>query len=194
VPLYFVSPGQINFQVPYSLTPGQLATVQVMANGKASNIRSMGVTAVAPRVLFFLSFITGNYGVIVNNTDGSLTLPTGTVVPGYNCHPAKPGDVLTVYGIGFGQTSPAAVEGAAASGTQLENVSNVTVTMGGEFSGVYAMNAPLFAGLTPTAVGLYQVNVAVPSVSSFGNAVPTTILVNGQQSNTVYLAISANGK
>jgi len=168
--------------------------VQVMANGAPSNVRSMGVTAIAPRLLNFVSFITGGYGVIVNNADGSLTLPAGTVVPGYICHPAKPGDVLTVYAIGFGQTNPAAMEGAAASSTQLETVSNVMVTLGGEFSGTYTSMTPSFAGLTPTAVGLYQVNVAVPAIPPFGNGVPMAVVVDGQQGNTVYLAISPDGK
>jgi uncharacterized protein (TIGR03437 family) len=193
-PLYFVSPGQINFQVPYSLTPGQVATIQVVANGKQSNVRSMGVAAVAPRALNFVSFISGGYGVIVNNFDGSLTLPTGTVVPGYNCHPAKPGDVLTIYGIGFGQTTPVAIEGQAAPTTQLETISNTNVSFGGLFSVPYVTVPSAFTGLTPTAVGLYQVNVAVPDGPPLGNAVPLAISVNNTASNTVYLAISATGK
>ncbi len=32
-PLYFVSPGQVNFQLPYEVPIGQVATVQVVSNG-----------------------------------------------------------------------------------------------------------------------------------------------------------------
>ena len=194
VPLYFVSPGQINFQMPYGATAGQNAAIQVVSGSTQGNIRSIGVSTIAPRLLFFVSFITGNYGVIVNNTDGSLTLPTGTVVPGFVCHPAKPGDVLTVYGIGFGQTNPIAVEGQAASATQLENVPGTMASFGGGIGANPINVIPSFSGLTPTAVGLYQVNVTVPSVPPFGSGVPLSVSVNNQSSNTVYLAISATGK
>jgi len=194
VPLYFVSPGQINFQMPYGAIAGQNAAIQVVSGSTQGNLRSIGVSTLAPRLLFFVSFITGYYGVIVNNTDGSLTLPTGTVVPGFVCHPAKPGDVLTVYGIGFGQTNPVAVEGQAASSTKLENVPGTMASFGGGL-GANPINVnPSFSGLTPTAVGLYQVNVTVPSVPPFGSSVPLSVSVNNQSSNVVYLAISATGK
>ena len=194
VPLYFVSPGQINFQIPYGLTAGQLAAIQVVANGMAGNLRSIGISNIAPRLLFFVSFIQGSYGVIVNNVDGSLPLPTGTNVPGYVCHPAKPGDVLTIYGIGFGQTNPAATEGLAASSTQLQTVSGAIVNFGGGFASAEVNVAPSFAGLTPTAVGLYQVNVTVPPLAPIGIGTPLSVSLGGQQSNIVYIAISVNGK
>lgn len=193
-PLFFVSSGQINFQMPYGLTAGQVVPVQVMSGAVASNIRSVTVATYAPRLLSFSAFITGGYGVIVNNVDGSLPLPSGTNVPGFLTHPAKPGDVLTIYGIGFGQTNPAATAGLAASSTTLQSVSNVTSVFGGGPSVTAVPATPSFAGLTPTAVGLYQVNVTVPALAPNGLGVAFMVSVNGTQSNTVYLAISANGK
>jgi uncharacterized protein (TIGR03437 family) len=130
----------------------------------------------------------------VNVTDGSLTLPTGTVVPGFVCHPAKPGDILTIYGVGGGQTNPAATEGIAASASPLQTLSNVTASYGGGFGTAYVSATPQFAGLTPTAVGLYQYNVPVPALAPTGSNVPLSITVAGQISNTVFVAISANGR
>ncbi|HVW86202.1 MAG TPA: hypothetical protein VHB50_16055 [Bryobacteraceae bacterium] len=193
-PLYYVSPGQINFQVPYGLTAGAVATVQVVSNGTAGNIRSLSVNATSPRLLYFVSFIQGTYGVIVNGSDGSLTLPSGTGVPGFNTHPAKPGDTIVIYGVGFGQTTPAAVEGVAASASPLLSIPNATATFGGGFNGAATSATPVFTGLTPTAVGLYQANVTIPSDTPLGASVPVTILVNGVQSNTVHLAITASGQ
>jgi uncharacterized protein (TIGR03437 family) len=195
VPLYYVGPTQINFQIPYGLAAGQIAVVQVVANGTAGNSRSVMVNASTPRDLTFNAFLGGNYGAIVNGLDGSLTLPSGTNIPGFKSHPAKPGDTIIIYGIGFGQTTPAAVEGQAAPSTApLETISNMAVTFGGGFSGRPTTTNASFAGLTPTAVGLYQVNVVVPSDSPLGAAVPVTLLVNGVQSNPVYLAVSASGQ
>jgi uncharacterized protein (TIGR03437 family) len=191
-PLYFVSPGQINFQVPYGLTPNALASVQVVASGNQGNTRSLNIVANSPRLL--PGFISG-YGAIVNGADGSLTFPTGTAVPGFTTHPAKPGDTIVIYGIGFGQTTPAAVEGQAAPGVApLESIKSVTAIFGGGFNGNSVSAVPSFAGLTPTLVGLYQVNVAVPATTPLGATVPVSLLVNGVTTNAVNVAISATGK
>jgi uncharacterized protein (TIGR03437 family) len=181
-----------------------LSTVQVVANGNAGNIRSLSVTASAPRMLS--GFVAG-YGAIVNGLDGSLTFPTGTAVPGYATHPAKPGDTIVIYGIGFGQTTPGAMEGQAApSVAPLESIGNVTVTFGGgPLSGSSVVAAASFAGLTPTAVGLYQVNVVVPATTPLGSKVPLSLEVNGApavvcnaysvcQPQSVNVAISVTGK
>ncbi len=193
VPLYYVSPGQINFQVPYSLLSGQATTVRVVSNGQPGNIRPLSIVTTAPTLLAFVSFLKGNYGVIVNSADGSLTMPTGTVVPGFRTHPAKPGDVVTVYAIGFGQTSPGATEGQAAAASAFSTVSPVAATFGGGFGGSAIVVTPLFTGLTPTLVGLYQSNVRIPDGVILGAATPLSITVNGVQSTPVMLAISATG-
>jgi uncharacterized protein (TIGR03437 family) len=194
-PLFYVSPGQINFQIPYSLTPGQLATAQVVSNGTAGNTRSLSINAISPRMLVFYAFISGGYGVIVNGIDGSLTLPTGTKVPGFATHPAKPGDTVVIYGVGFGQTTPSVTEGQAAPSTPpFAMLSSVKSTFGGGFYGRATNGTVTFAGLTPTAVGLYQANVVVPSDAPLGSYIPLTLLVNNVQTNVAYIAISASGQ
>jgi uncharacterized protein (TIGR03437 family) len=185
-PLYFTSSGQVNFQLPYELAAGQVAAVQVVANGKAGNLRPLNVVASVPRLLIWPS-IAGNYGIVANQ-DYSLVL--STTIPGYTSHPAKAGDTITIYCTGLGQTSPGGVTGAAASSSPLQSVSNVTVTFGGAFSGSPTTVNAYFAGLTPTAVGLYQVNATLPPNVPTGAAVPITINVNGAVSNVAYIPIS----
>ena len=191
-PLFYVSPGQINFQVPYTVNGG--VTVQVVSNGQSGNIRSLNVTGAMPRLLFFVTFIQGGYGIVVNSADGSLTLPTGTNVPGFASHPAKPGDTLIVYGIGFGVTTPVAVEGQASNSSPLQSIAGATATFGGGFGGRPTSVNSAFTGLTPTAVGLYQANIPVPADTPLGPAVPLTLTVNGAISNSVVVAITATGK
>jgi uncharacterized protein (TIGR03437 family) len=189
-PLYFSSPGQLNFQVPYEVPPNSVATVQVVSNGKAGNVRSVNVVSTSPRMMVWgANVIPGGYGIIVNQ-DYSLTLPSSITVPGLATHPAKIGDTITIYSLGFGQTTPAAVTGAAASSTNLETVSSATATFGGLFSGTATTVAAAYAGLTPTAVGLYQVNVQIPPDAPIGPAVPVTLTVNGVIGNFASLAIS----
>lgn len=189
-PLYFSSPGQVNFQLPYEAPAGQPATVQVVANGVPGNVRSVNVAASAPKLMVWGgNIISGGYGIIVNQ-DYSLTLPSTTAVSGYVTRPAKPGETLTIYCVGLGQTTPGATTGAGASSSPLQSVPKVTVTFGGGFQGRPVNATPLYAGLTPTQVGLYQVNVTIPADVPLGSAVPVTVNVNGTLSNFVYLAIS----
>ena len=189
-PLFYVGPLQINFQIPYSLTSGQIATVQVVAGGTPGNSRSIAITATSPRLLLFGGT---TYGIAFN-TDGSLPLPSSLVIPPYVSHPAKPGDVLVIYGVGFGQTSPVAVEGIAANGApSLQNAATTIVDFGGPANlGATAIAA--YSGLTPTAVGLYQINVTIPPGVPLSNALPVTATVGGAVSNTFYIAVSADGK
>ena len=167
VPLYYTSYGQIAFQLPYNVPPGT-ALIQVKRDdGQISNQASAIVAATAPRLL-----VTVNQDYSINSA----------------AHPAHAGDVLTVYAIGLGATSPAVDAGAAAPSTEpLAQVSGLIVNFGDGPIGTQEA-APLFAGLTPTFAGLYQVNVYVPSGLDSG-AVDLSVSVSGNISNalTLYL-------
>ncbi len=193
-PLFFVSTGQINFQVPYTVSGAQLNTVQVISGASQGNTRSILVTGTAPRLLTKYP----PYGAIVNAADGSLTDPSTVVDAVFKTHPAKPGDTIIIYAIGLGATTPAALAGQPANdgtpGKPLQTIPNVQVTFGGGFAGRAVTVASAFTGLTPTASGLYQLNVVIPPDVTLGPSVPVSILVNGVQSNNVNLAITATGK
>jgi uncharacterized protein (TIGR03437 family) len=141
-PIFYSSYGQLAFQMPVDTALGT-ALVQVQRDGLTSNTVSVNVGTRAPRI------------IAVVNQDGSVNLPDGS-------HPAHPGDVLTIYAIGLGPTDPVVATGAPAPASEpLARVTaNVVVSFG---TGIAAIPAtPFFAGLTPTAAGLYQVNVTVP--------------------------------
>ncbi len=116
-PLYYVSRQQINFQMPYEAVAGQLSTVQVALNGVNGNIRSVMVAPTAPRILVWpQSTVQGNYGIVVNGSDNTISLPA----PGMGTSRlSKPGDVIVIYCIGLGQTTPGAVTGAPATSSPL---------------------------------------------------------------------------
>lgn len=186
-PLFFTSPSQAAFQLPYEAPVGQVSTVQVVLNNTPGNLRPVNVVAAAPIALIWPAFvIEGGYGIVIN-TDYSLVLPSP--VSGFATHPANIGDTITIFCEGLGQTSPPAVTGAAASSTALEEVANVTVTFGGGFSGNPVTAQAGFAGLTPTQVGLYQVDVTIPPGTPTGPAVPVTINVGGVSGNAANIAV-----
>ena len=166
-PLYFSSYSQIAFQVPMETALGT-AQVQVQRDGLAGNSISVQVVDRAPRIL------------VITNPDGS--------VPS-SAHPAKAGDTLVIYSIGLGPTSPAAVTGAPAPGS--EPLARLTATPTVQFgSGIFGTLTvtPDFAGLSPGSVGLYQVNAVVPQGVPSGLVNVTLIFPEGV-SNTVKVAL-----
>jgi len=152
-PLDYVSPTQIVALVPSSVTPpsAYYATIQVMNNGSPSNTVTVYTNYTAPGVF---AQPTAIGPAAAQHGDYSLISSTS---------PANPGEVITLYAAGLGSVTPAIVpDGGAASSNPL-SYTDESIYM--DFSGVVASTID-FAGLTPTAAGLYQINVAVPSGTS----------------------------
>ena len=152
-PLDYVSATQIVALVPSSITPpgAYYATVQVMNNGAPSNKVTVYTNYTAPGVF---AQPTAIGPAAAQHGDYSLISSTS---------PANPGEVITLYAGGLGSVTPAIVpDGGAASSNPLSHTDESVYV---DFSNVNAPNIS-FAGLTPTAAGLYQINVAVPSGTS----------------------------
>ena len=99
-PLFFVSPNQINFQVPFEVTsPGQVNVV-VTRNGEDSPIEPATMAEFAPAV--FINRATGE-PIVQRFPDGALITAT---------NPANPGDVLILFLTGLGGVSNAPPTGA----------------------------------------------------------------------------------
>jgi uncharacterized protein (TIGR03437 family) len=95
--------------------------------------------------------------------------------------------VITIYVTGLGQTTPFATSGQPASVTPIMSTGQVTVTFGSGSSQVTAQSS--FAGLTPDFVGLYQVNVTIPSNVPTGTSVPISLTLGGVTSNVANIPI-----
>ena len=136
-PLLYVSPNQVNLQVPYEIQPGN-ATITATLNGANTLNPSISTTisAVSPGI-FAVVHADGNTPITPDN-------------------PAKANEVLVIYANGLG-----AVNGTAGTGqpaAALETKTKPTVTIGGSPAQV------LYSGLAPGFAGLYQVNVQLPSL------------------------------
>ena len=170
-PIFYLSPGQINFQVPWS-TPTS-GSVNVSANylGSASNTISVPVGTAAPG-LFTRSDLPG--AAVVQNSDYSLNDPS---------NPAKAGSTIIAYLTGSGPVSPAAADGVPTPATGLVTATSaVTATVGSATATVS------FAGLAPYFVGLVQMNIVVPSTLAPG-VYPLAITIGGQAANTATIAV-----
>ena len=154
----YISPGQINVQVPSSIGPGQQDIVVTNANG-ASAAYSATVKVTQPGLLAPSSFIVGGkqYAAALFPDNATFVLPPGAIA-GVGSRQAKPGDTNIFYGIGFGATTPNIVAGQIV--TQMNRMATpVTVTIGG------ATASLSFSGLVANVVGLYQFNVVVPNIA-----------------------------
>jgi uncharacterized protein (TIGR03437 family) len=182
LPLYYTSYGQINCQIPTDAPLGTSLVQVKRQDGQVSNLVSVDIAARAPRLLIGL----GSYGAIAN-TDYSRPMPEGSF-PGVATHPAKNGDTLTIYAIGLGATSPYVATGQPAPSSEpLARLTSLpAVAFGGGIGGATA--TPLFAGLSPTYAGLYQVNVTIPDNAPKGN-VYVSLVFGSSTSNSVLIFI-----
>ena len=179
VPVYYVSAGQINFQIPYDAAIGD-GTVRIDNNGQRGNSVFVNIKAREPRLLS--PFNIAPYAI--------LTTPTGQLT-GIPSNPVKAGDTVVIYMIGLGPTSPSVNSGEASPTNPLATVPGGAKVCfgGGGFGGTPLCTDAQFAGLTPGFVGLYQVNVAIPVGVPIGLTVPFYIQLTDTTSNTVQIAV-----
>jgi len=103
--------------------------------------------------------------------DGTYVAPAGAIA-GVTSRPAKPGETIVIYGVGFGSVVPESTGGRDRVREQ-SALRAVAVPVGQT-----APPSVPYAGLAPDAVGLYQFNVVVPQVPD-NNLVPLTFTLGG---------------
>jgi uncharacterized protein (TIGR03437 family) len=180
--VYYVSPGQVDVQVPSNAATGAQDVIVTTAGG-ASVSRSITIDSAEPGLLAPASFLVGGkqYVVALYSDGTTYVLPPGAV-SGITAQRAKPGDNITLYGIGFGPVIPDIPAGQVVG----EN-NNLASAFKLSFGGTPA--AVTYAGLASGNVGLYQFDVTVPSVGA-SDLVPVTFTLGGASgTQTLYIAI-----
>jgi len=161
-PLFYVSPGQMNIQIPYEIPPGK-ATLAIASLGQFATF-SFTVGAAAP---------------------GIFMAQDGSLVPFAS---GRLGDTLPLFITGQGAVSPSVATGAApSSGTPLSQlpapVLLVTVTIGG-----IAVTAT-FVGIPTGLVGVTQINFQIPQNAPLGPQ-PVVVTIGGVPSAPVTLTVT----
>ena len=191
VPLLMVSPTQINAQAPHDLAPGEDAVqvTVIRGCGTADALRSREVDA---RV----EALTPAFFNFVNNPDGRNPLAAqhgggpalvGPPELGAAFTPAAPGEVVTLYGTGFGPTDPP-LEAGEIPGAPVDLAYPVSFRVGG-------MAVPpgdvLYAGAAPCCAGLYQFTLRLPADLPDGDAPVTAGVLGVFTPQGPFLAVSS---
>jgi uncharacterized protein (TIGR03437 family) len=177
----YISPTQINALVASDAAIGPM---QVVVSGPTGTSSPFLITTqpTEPGLLATAPFQIGGFQYAVATFPDGLTfvLPPGGI-SGVPSRAAKPGDVITLYGVGFGPVSPNFLAGTLVSAPNLLT-KPIQILIGN-------MPAPIqYAGLAPQTTGLYQFNITVPTVTA--GAVPLTFSLNGVPgTQTLYLAV-----
>ena len=187
-PLYAATSGQVNFQVPGATPAGSnRIAVERSSTGELLAGGSFTVGLVGPG-LYSQGATGSGQGAIVNQ-DGTLNGPS---------NPAPRGTVVSLYGTGQGPVSPPVPDGQPAPSGSLAYTVTVPTTNVQSCSSPQAIcvafgNSVLgtvqFSGLAPGWVGLWQINVLIPSNAPSGKAVSVQVGIGANPSNTVTLAI-----
>jgi uncharacterized protein (TIGR03437 family) len=164
MPLIFVSPTQVNAQMPFQAV-GDVVVVVHTPGGVSPNF-NMTVQSAAPAV-----FLSGAAGPLTN-------LPTvvrqSTNLLVTSSNPVHLGDMLVIYLTGMGAVSPVVSNGTPGPQNPLAYaVTQPQVTLGG-----VSLNVE-FAGLAPGQVGVYQINATVPLDAPQGLSVPLVVSQSG---------------
>jgi uncharacterized protein (TIGR03437 family) len=159
LPLFFVSAGQINAQLPYSIL-GTTLDIRVRTAAGTSASQRITVATRAPR-LFTRTMDGKGEGILLHGATYRLVT---------EAEPATPAEYLILYLTGLGEVSPAVQPGrpggdGGALGPLNQVTIPVTATLGGQSAPV------VFAGLAPGFVGVYQLNLQVPANLSPGKPV-----------------------
>ncbi len=178
IPITYVSAAQINAQLPAFSGTGSI-TLQLFLNPGQDNQLTSDIATYPLQPFAPAFFLFANSNSIAAQIAGTAKIVASpSLVPG--AAPAKPGDIVTLYGTGFGDTNPSVSAGQLASG-QATVVNGVTVTIG---SVTLAPSDILYAGLTPGSIsGLYQFNVRIPQSTPNGD-IPVSISIGSAQTQT----------
>jgi uncharacterized protein (TIGR03437 family) len=174
--LSYISPTQINLVVP-NIRSNQTAVV-VSNNGAKPT--GLFTTPASPNGPAFFPW--PNNQVVATHRDYSYAVKNGTFAS-LSTAPAKPGDVIILWGTGFGATTPAAPLGYVTPSDQTYSSTLPTITIGGMPATVYG------AALASGFVGLYQVAIQVPGSLGDGDWPVVASVLGAQSANGMVLSV-----
>ncbi|MFN0169433.1 MAG: putative Ig domain-containing protein [Bryobacteraceae bacterium] len=170
-PLLYVSPTQINAQLPFGLATESSHAVLVSSGDRLAAPQAASLNSVQPGIAS-----DADATALARRLDGSLITAA---------NPALPGETIQIFLAGLGPTTPAVPAGAVAPADPPALIqAPVVVRINGRSADT------TFAGLAPGLVGVYQVDLTIPAGLAAGTG-ELIVEQSGRTSNTVRIAIGA---
>lgn len=172
LPLLFVSPDQINAQVPSDLTEGE-QTLAVRTGNQPAIQGKIQVVRNAPGLFGFT--LEEKFYLAATHEDGSLVSPD---------QPARRGETITILGTGFGPYRRPLLDGFPAPlAPPNPLVDPVEIRLGGRTL------TPESAIASPGQVGLVALQLVIPEDLAPASELLVTAIVNGRSSNSTLLPL-----
>jgi len=145
-PLFYISPTQINFLMPYRVVAGTISIV-VTRDGAAGFPVDVHIHNTSPGL-----FLWGNNHPVAIHLDGQLISDVS---------PALPDEIIVIYAAGLGHTMPDIPGGQlAAAAFPIQFAPQLQVLLDGVACRPGSIQ---YAGLAPGFAGLYQINLRLPA-------------------------------
>jgi len=157
--VFYVSPSQLNVQAPSDVATGPVQVVVSNSDGVSDPVTAE-IQTILPGFFLF-----DRYYVAAVRSDGSYVGPAG-LMQGLTTTPARAGEIISLFGTGFGPTNPSVNSGEVFEGSaSLANA--VEIRVGSAYADVR------FARLS--SAGMNQFNIVVPNVTAGDHDVRATI-------------------
>jgi uncharacterized protein (TIGR03437 family) len=158
-PLNYASNNLVVTQVPTTLNPGSITSIQVVSSSGTSTAVKLSVVPAKPGIFTYEAMGTGQAKVLNQdyslNGDGSIS----------GAKPAEAGSVIQVFATGLGPLDPPIPAGTPAPSSPLSVATlPITATIAGQPADV------VYKGAAPGLIGVYQVNVVIPRNTRSGAA------------------------
>jgi uncharacterized protein (TIGR03437 family) len=177
--LLYVSPGQINFLIPYELT-GPIVQILVARQGVSGPFGPDGLPSVKIQLATTAPGLfqwNGNFAV-AEHADGSLITPTSQ---------AQAGEIVVLFAAGLGRTLPDSGSGVVPDmAASILYAPEMQIFLNGALQPAASI---YYAGVTPGFAGLYQINLRLPAVLPPN---PEIQVVFGTQSSPAGILLYAN--
>jgi minor extracellular serine protease Vpr len=170
--IVFVSPGQVNVQIPWELQGQPSVQVKVTVGDNSGTVYTMPLGSYSPE-LFQIPSAGQNLAAALDENNRIVTA----------ANPVARGHVVQLFANGLGPVTNQPASGDPAPSSPLAETTAVPVVMIG---GVAAQ--VMFHGMTPGNAALYQVNAIVPAISA--GVQPITISIAGVTSSTSLLPVN----
>jgi minor extracellular serine protease Vpr len=172
--LYYVSPSQINLQVPWELQGQSSVYIKVTVEDSFGSVYTLPLAPYAPAFFDYVESSSKKTLVMALNASGNLI---------GSSNPATRGQLVHLYANGLGPVNNPPADGQITPASpQSTTTTTPAVTIGGQSATVQ------FSGLAAGAVGLYELIVQVPSGISTGLQ-PAVVSINGIASPTISLPV-----